>query len=189
MNKKFVFYWLLGTFFVVSGSIENDAWAAQDLPQVAIIPQISLATPDSAEMKAYLGLDDAKTFTISQIPAKIMIIEFFSVFCPVCHRQAPRANSIFKLIQSDDRLKKDVKMLGIGFGNQENQLPVYARNFNVTFPLFADPEKTIQKKIAVENIPLTVVTDRSGKVLASHLGVIQDVDRFFRELRQFHHGQ
>ncbi len=179
----------LGILFLVLVLDHSTAWTASELPPGSQLPEFALQMPNSSDVAKYLGLENAKTFSISQIPAKLTVVEFFSVICPVCHRQAPRANRIFNFIKSDEQLGKDIKMIAIGLGNKPNQIRVYARNFKVVFPLFADSEKKILEKTKVENIPLTVVVDKTGKVLTSHLGVIKDLDRFLRELRNYHKKQ
>ena len=153
------------------------------------LPELSLELPDSTNVQEYLGLKDVKSFTITQIPAKLILVEFYSVFCPICQKQAPVANNIYKIIKDDPELSKDIKMLGIGIGNKPYEIGVYKKNFNVPFPLFADPNKEIQEKSAIEHIPLTVLVDQKGKVLLSHLGLVKSVDEFIGEIRAFHKKQ
>ena len=63
------------------------------------LPPLTLMSSDSPKVRAYLGLDNASAFSLSQIEAKIVIIELFSLYCTICQRQAPIANRIYKSIQ------------------------------------------------------------------------------------------
>jgi len=147
------------------------------------IPSFSIETPDSAEARKYLGLKEAKTFTVTDISAKLILVEFYSMYCPVCQRQAPRANKIFKIIKDDPALNKDVKFMGVGLGNKQKEIDIYKKTFRVKFPLFADADKAITKKTGIENIPLTILLDKNGKILDSHLGVVDDVEKYVKTIR------
>jgi peroxiredoxin len=80
-------------------------------------------------------------------------------------------------------MSKDIRVLGIGITNKQKEVDTYRETFRVEFPLFADADKEIPKKTGIEDIPLTVLIDKNGKVLISHLGVVKDVDKFLREIR------
>lgn len=150
------------------------------------LPQLTLNTPNSAEEKQYLGLKNLNSFTISQIPSKIILIEVFSFYCPICHKQAPIANKLYRLIQQNPELSKDIKMIGIGAGNNRKETEAYKTNFRVPFPLFCDPDFKIHKKFGEPRTPLTILTNRNGKVLLTHFGVIEDVDEFLSKINKFH---
>jgi peroxiredoxin len=165
------------------------AHGAQGIPPGTMLPEFAMETPDSAEVREYLGIKEAKTFTLSQVSAKLVLVEFYSMYCPVCQRQAPRANKIFKLIQDDPGLNKDIKVIGVGLTNKEKEIDIYKKTFRVKFPLFADPNKAIAEKTGVKDIPMTVLVDKNGKVLLSHLGVIEKMDAFIKEVRDLHKKQ
>jgi thiol-disulfide isomerase/thioredoxin len=63
-------------------------------------PDITLEGSDCIDGGQYLGVKNNERFMdISKIPAKLIIIEFFNVYCPVCQKQAPVANKLYKIIQ------------------------------------------------------------------------------------------
>ena len=64
-------------------------YSAENMKPGSIIPKFNLRAPDSNSIKAYLGLKNEKGFSLSQIKAKLMVVEFFNVFCPVCQKNAP----------------------------------------------------------------------------------------------------
>ncbi len=148
------------------------------------LPQVLLDTPASGEEKQYLGLKNLKSFSISQIPAKLILIEIFSFYCPVCHKQAPIANKLYKFIQQDPELSKDFKMIGIGAGNNSREVDAYKANFRVSFPLFCDPHYKIHKKLGEPRTPFTILANRNGKILLTHFGVIEDTDEFMSKIRK-----
>jgi peroxiredoxin len=138
-----------------------------------------------AEARKYLGLTEKGPFKWSQIPAKLLVLEFYSLYCPVCQRQAPKINKIYSFIQDDPALEKDIKVLGVGLTNKPKEIDVYRKTFRIKFPLIADPEKAITNTTGIEDIPLTLVIDKNGKVLMSHLGAVKSPDTFVKELKEY----
>jgi len=114
------------------------------------------------------------------------VVEFFSIFCHTCHQNAPVANQLYKSIKEDKELSKNIKMIGIGLASKSKEIAVYKQKFKVEFPLFPDPQKKAKKKSKVKHVPLTIVVDKSGKVLMSHLGVIENLDAFLGKIRKHH---
>ncbi len=144
---------------------------------------------DDAEARQYLELKNLSSFDISQIPAKLILIEVFSFYCPICHKQAPIANKLYKYIQQDPKLRKDIKMIAIGAGNTPKEIEVYKANFRVPFPLFSDADFQIHKKIGEPRTPFTILVTNKGKVLLTHQGVIEDLDEFIQKITKFHAQQ
>ena len=93
-------------------------------------------------------------------------------------------NRIYNLFREDKKLGNDIKMIGIGIEAQPENLVAYKKAFKVEFPLFSDPKKEIQTKLKVEAVPFIALLDRKGKVLMSHLGVIEDFDAFVSEIKK-----
>lgn len=153
------------------------------------LPQITLNLGDDSSAKQYLGVKNSETVLLSRIQAKLILIEVFSLYCPICHKQAPVANKIYKYIQQNPELSKDVRMIGIGAGNNQKEIGVFRDTFRVQFPLFADQDFIIHKKLGEPRTPVTILATKNGKVLDIHLGVIEDVEGFLQSIRKFHGQQ
>jgi peroxiredoxin len=167
----------------------SPTYAAETLPPGSKLPEITLKGPNAPQVKAYLGVADEKLFSLSQIQAKLTLVEFFDVFCPVCQKNAPVLNRVYQLFKEDKNLGKDFKMIGIGIGTQPEDLPAYVKAFKVEFPLLADPKKEVQKKVNLQNVPHTILLDRKGKILMSHAGFIGNFDAFVIEIRKHYKAQ
>jgi peroxiredoxin len=153
------------------------------------LPGLQIPLPNSPEIKAYLGVKGAQTFSLSQVPAKLLVVEFFDVFCLVCQKDAPILNRLFKFIQEDQDLSKNIKMAGFALGSDPKDLAIFRQKYKVEFPLFPDPQKQVQTASKVTAVPLIVVANKSGKVLMSHRGLIENLDAFLVELRKHYKAQ
>jgi len=153
------------------------------------LPQFTLPAPDSQQTMDYLGMKKMEPGPISNIGAKLIFIEFLSVLCPHCHTNAPILNRLYKVIQEDPALAKDLKIIGICIGNNKTQVDAYKKNFKVPFPIFPDEELAIAASVEVMATPTMVLVTNDGKVLTSHSGVIQDFDGLLKELREIQKKQ
>lgn len=142
--------------------------------------------PDSTQTQTYLGLKTKDPFTLSKVGAKLICIEFLGVMCPQCHANAPLMNRLYKVIQEDPALAKDVKIIGIAVGNNRAQIEAYKKNFKVPFPIFPDEDFSISVAVGGVDTPTTILVTNGGKILSSHRGVIQDFDGYLKQLREFH---
>ena len=67
-------------FFSVISLYGSLIYSAENFPPGTILPGFKITGPDSPQTKAYLGVPDEKLFSISQIKAKLVLIDFFDVF-------------------------------------------------------------------------------------------------------------
>jgi hypothetical protein len=159
-------------------------YSAGSLTPGSIMPAVNINPPIAKEIKAYLGIKDEKSFSLTQVQAKLMVIELFEVYCPICQTNAPLLNELFKLIQEDKNLNKEVKMIGLAIGTQPEDLSVYRGSFKIEFPLFPDPMKEIQNKLNIKYVPEVLIINKQGKILMSHPGKIESLDPFLVEIRK-----
>jgi peroxiredoxin len=158
----------------------------QPLPAGSQLPPFSLPAPDSQQTASYLGLSTMEPYTISQIDAKLVLIEILSALCPECHTNAPVLNRLYQSIQKDAALARDVKIIGICIGNDQTQMDAFKKSFKVPFPLVSDKNFAIAQAVEVMHTPTMVLVTGSAEVLWSHSGAIQDFDGLLKVLRENH---
>lgn len=117
------------------------------------LPATSLTTPKDQFLRDYLGLNNKESFSLSEIKSEILIIEIFSMYCPHCQKDAPGVNELYELIESDKKVAKRVKLIGIGAGNSVFEVGVFKKKYKIPFPLFADKDLTIHKELGSVRTP------------------------------------
>jgi len=148
--------------------------------------KFTIPAPDSAQTQKYLGLTTMAPFKVSDIKASLVVVEFMSAMCPHCHANAPILNNVYKTITSDSKLA-DVKVIAIAVGSEKAEVDAYEKKYKVPFPVFIDDDSSIS--VSMEGVPTPttmIIATENGKVLFSHLGVIQDPDRFVKQLKDLH---
>ena len=153
------------------------------------LPQFTLDAPVSEVDQKYLGLSERKPFSLSQISAKILVLEMFSMYCPHCRKQGPVLNKIYKFIQEDTAMKNGIKMVGIMAGGDQEKVDKWKTTLHVPFPIFPDPETTIWQKFGKPGVPCTLIVNISGKVLEVHYGASEDTEAFFRQIKKLYKEQ
>jgi thiol-disulfide isomerase/thioredoxin len=147
--------------------------------------KFTLPSPDSTQTQKYLGLMAMGPFKVSDIKAKLVVIEFMSALCPYCQINAPIMNNIYKTIKGDSRLG-DVKVIAIASSGKA-EVEAYKKQFKTPFPILLDEDMAISASMDGVPTPTTmIVSTEDAKVLYSHTGTIENPDAFIKRLRTLH---
>jgi peroxiredoxin len=150
------------------------------------LPSFKLPIPEDAGAQRYLGLSGTGEFTISQIKAKVVIIQIFSMYCPVCQKEASRVNKLHRTIEKRKDLKDKIRIIGIGTGNTPFEVSFFQKKYEVDFPLFSDEDLSIHRILGELRTPyfigVKINRDGSNEVFYSRLGQFRDVDSFLKRI-------
>ncbi|MGZ3534744.1 MAG: TlpA family protein disulfide reductase [Thermodesulfobacteriota bacterium] len=139
-------------------------------------PDLTFTQTLSEEEQAYLGILQKKSFSIKEIRANLILIEFISIYCTSCQRQAPIFNELYSYIETNPRLRGKVKMVGIAAGNGLHEVGIYKKTYQIPYPVFADPKFDAHTAVGSPRTPFTIWTrkDAQGRdiVVSAHLGAV-----------------
>lgn len=183
--KKPLIYFVALTIFLLVPTYAEPA-----LNQPPIIGEslqyFELPIPQDTKAKSYLGLSGTGQFTVAQIKAQAVIIQIFSMYCPICQVDASRVNKLYRLIQENKNLKNKIKMMGIGTGNTAFEVDFFRKKYEVPFPLFPDPDQSLHKILGELRTPyfigVRIKKDGSNEVFYSELGQFEDAKKFLKEM-------
>lgn len=151
------------------------------------LPEIELLMPNNSADHKYLGLSSGgKTFKVSQIKARIIIIQIYSMYCPYCQADAPNVNRLYELIENNPALKDKVKIIGIGAGNTPFEVGTYKKKYSVVFPLIPDTDFKIHKIMGEVRTPyfiaIKITAGARTEVVYSRLGALGNIDLFLEQI-------
>ena len=150
------------------------------------LPPIRLPIPKELNERSYLGISGEGYFKITQMKATIVIIEIFSLYCPVCQASAPEVNALFQMIEQLPDLKEKIKLIGIGAGNSVLEVNTFKEQYKVPFPLLPDQDFKIHKDLGEVRTPYFIVIkikkDRTPEVIYSREGAFGEAEMFLQQI-------
>ncbi|MGQ9920921.1 MAG: TlpA family protein disulfide reductase [Desulfobacca sp.] len=134
--------WLLLTFLLWGAAATAMAVEKGDLA-----PDFSL--PD-------LG---GNTTTLSQLRGKVVIVNFFTVWCQPCRHEMPDLNAIF-----NEKREHGVVVLGICLNADPKQLQVLVKQLKLDYPVLLGTEKVSKDYGDIVAVPTTFILNKEGKI-------------------------
>ncbi|MGA2027545.1 MAG: TlpA disulfide reductase family protein [Syntrophobacteraceae bacterium] len=159
---------------------------AQNTPaEGEMFPDLKLPLPSKMQDREYLKIDRGP-FLLSQIDTKVLIIEIFSIYCPICQKEAPVVNWLFRAISANPDIESRVKVLAIGAGNSLYEVDAFRNLFKVKFPLIPDGDFAVHRILGEVQTPYFFVLLKKPtgmKVVYSREGGIEDAEAFLQLVR------
>jgi len=180
-------YLLLG--FLASVMFVNAAFPAETkAPGFGIpFPNLSFEQTPAKEDSVYLGVSPDKPFPFRDIRGDLILVEFLSVYCVNCLRQAPILNAFYSSIEKDKPLKGRVKTLGIAAGNNLREVDRFKKELNLAYPILPDPRFAAHTAVGSPRTPFSIWVRKerggAGVVVSTHLGVMDSSAAAVKEAR------
>ena len=151
-------------------------------------PEAALKTPTQAKDRAYLGISGGEPFRIQDLQAKVILVEILNVYCVACQKQAPLYNQLFALIQSNPAARKQIRMIGIAVGNDDEEVQAFRDHFQIPYPIITDPDYVLHAAVGGGPTPFSIIVRRDPKgksalVADAHLGVNENIQGLFQQMK------
>ena len=181
-NKVLVLSCVLALVFFL-GAVSLAGAAEKDPVVGQSVGIVKFKAPITEEGAKYLGLAKAAPFTLTDVKAPYLLVEQFNTSCPHCMAQAPVMNTLFSKVQADPQLKDKLKFVGAGQGNEAAQLKMWQAFHKVPFPLVPDPDNSFGKALNFTPYPVTVILDKTGKIVFAHVGAFENADEVLTKIK------
>ena len=122
-----------------------------------VAPQFSLTTADGDE------------FSLSE-PGDVILINFFATWCGPCQIELPHIEQIW----SAHKRHEHFRLLVIGCEETTETVRAYRDKNRFSFPIAADPDRSVYSLFAKESIPRTLVVSPDGRIVYSKAGFYED---------------
>jgi peroxiredoxin len=158
MNYPYVMlrFCLLLTFLWLPVSLSAAGAGPQTLTPVPGLPP----APDFALQDV-----DGKTWRLSELRGRPVIVNFWATWCPPCREEMPSMQRAWEQLQAEG-----VVMLAINVGESADTVFQFTANYPVEFPLLLDLDSAVLGQWPVRGLPATFVIDPQGRIAYRAIG-------------------
>jgi peroxiredoxin len=141
---------LLGSALIMVLGLTVNGWASEVGAQAA-----DFSLPDTSE----------KTVSLSQMQGKVVVVNFFTIWCQPCRQEMPDLNAIYK-----ENKGKGLEMVGICLNAEPNQLRLFAKQLNLDYPILVGTDKVSKDYGEIVGVPTTFIINKQGKIVEKIVG-------------------
>jgi peroxiredoxin len=100
---------------------------------------------------------------LSEHRGNVVVLSFWGSRCGQCRMQLAALDKSFKTYHS-----AGLQVFGVNVDDDQGGALEFARTQALSFPLLLDPKKAVARNYRVDNLPMTLLIDRSGAVRQVH---------------------
>ena len=112
-----------------------------------------------------LPLLDGSVLDSEELMGKVVMVDFWSSWCPPCIEEAPVLAATYPLYAD-----RGVEFVGVAIWDKEADVNKYVERFNATYPNGIDAQGRIAISYGVRGIPEKFFLDREGRLVRKYVG-------------------
>ncbi|MBA3829839.1 MAG: TlpA family protein disulfide reductase [Taibaiella sp.] len=99
---------------------------------------------------------------------KVTVISFWATWCVPCKKEIK--NITLKMADWKKQADFNYVTVSIDESRAEGLVRSYAKSQGWTFPFLIDPNSDLKRSMNFQNVPFTIIVDKTGKVVFQHSG-------------------
>jgi len=127
----------------------------------------NMASANKGSLAPDFTLNDlcGKKVTLSQFRGKVVILNFWSIWCGPCLAEMPSLNKLYLELKD-----KGLVVLAIAEDPAEKPLKSYIKEKGLAFPVLMDKERKVYLKYSLFGIPVSFLIDKKGVIIEKIIG-------------------
>jgi peroxiredoxin len=110
---------------------------------------------------------DGTTVSLDRLRGKVVFLNLWATWCGPCRDEMPSMETLFDEFKG----RKDFVMLAVSQDTKGRQVvEPYVQKNGYHFKILLDPENKVGEAYDVSGVPETFIIDRSGRIVAHHMG-------------------
>jgi thiol-disulfide isomerase/thioredoxin len=120
-------------------------------------------TPPPLEVENWQNIEGDE-ITLDQLKGKVVVLDFWGVWCGPCRRAMPHLKEIYSKHKDDGLV-----IIGVHTTNQGEKMKEYVEEEQLPWPVAVDIDKKTVSAFRVDSYPDYYVIDRSGNLRVADL--------------------
>ena len=108
---------------------------------------------------------DGRTVRLSELQGKVVMLDFWSSWCPPCRREAPTLAQVY-----GEYKDKDVEFIGVAIWDNRNDVADHVAEYGLSYPNLLDRKGRIAIDYGVAGIPEKIFIDSQGNLVRKYIG-------------------
>ena len=110
---------------------------------------------------------DGKSYTLSSLRGKVVMVNFWATWCPPCREEIPSMETVHQALKNDDFI-----ILAINQWESPDHVFSYMGQLDVypNFPILFDRDSSVSVAFGVQGLPTTLLIDKQGRVIYRAMG-------------------
>ncbi len=118
-----------------------------------------------------------KDYSLSHFRGKVVVLNFFTIWCQPCRTEMPDLNKIYQEYKN-----QGLEMLGICLKTDPMQLRFLAKQMGLDYPFLVGTDKVDADYGSIAIVPTTFIIDRRGNIAKKIVGTRKKED-FLKEIK------
>ena len=99
------------------------------------------------------------TITLSELRGKIVVINFWTTWCPPCREETPALEASYEAYKDSE-----VVILGLNLTDQDSlkDVEAFVQEFGLTYPVLLDHDGSVGLMYQLNGLPTTFFINREG---------------------------
>lgn len=104
---------------------------------------------------------DGDRVTLSELRGKIVVVNFWTTWCPPCREETPALEASYKAYKDSG-----VIILGLNLTDQDSlkEVEAFAKEFRLTYPILLDRDGSVGLTYQLNGLPTTFFINREGVI-------------------------
>jgi peroxiredoxin len=146
-----------------------------------LVPLLVVAAADRKQAPDFTRVDaSGHNVRLSNYRGQVVLLDFWATWCTGCKQEIPW------YIEFADKYRKDgLAVLGVAMDDEGWKVvkPFLAEKLKLNYPVVIGDQALARQFGGIENLPVTLLIDRQGRIADSHIGVV-DRAKFEGEIQE-----
>jgi thiol-disulfide isomerase/thioredoxin len=110
---------------------------------------------------------EGRPSSLKDYPGQVVLVNMWATWCPPCREEMPTLEAFY-----EDHAKDGFVIIGLNDGDSLLDVRDFLAEYQLTFPIWLDPQYSSETLFKTSNLPSSYVIDRKGQVRLQWVGAI-----------------